>query len=185
MGGVVLRCPNCGTVQPTDGECEACREAPVRYFCTNHDPGIWVDSLSCPQCGARFGDPEPVRGPTPPSPERPRPRPPMTVEPGPPISGTGDDFGPWGGGGPAGRPGPGDPRPTSPDLGSLVAAMLGAAARSRRGARERPPYEEFEEAPPRPRRGGGCLGRLFMLALLLFALMLLVPALLGALLNFG
>jgi ferric-dicitrate binding protein FerR (iron transport regulator) len=63
--------------------------------------------------------------------------------------------------------------------------MLRAAARSRRGARDRPAYEEFEEAPPRRRRGGGCLGRLLMLALLLFALMLLVPALLGALLSFG
>ncbi|HEX8512251.1 MAG TPA: hypothetical protein VF688_04015, partial [Allosphingosinicella sp.] len=163
MVGLVLRCPNCGTVQPTGGECEACREAPVRYFCTNHDPGIWVDSSSCPQCGARFGDPAPARE-APPPPERSRPRPTRTVEPGPPMSGAGDDFGPWGGRGSAGRPGPEDPRPASPDLGSLVAAMLRAAARSRRGARDRPAYEEFEEAPPRRRRGGGCLGRLLMLA---------------------
>jgi hypothetical protein len=63
--------------------------------------------------------------------------------------------------------------------------MLGAAARSRRGARERPPYDGFGEAPPRRRRGGGCLGRLLMLVLLLFALFLLAPFLLGALLNFG
>lgn len=181
MSGIVLRCPNCGTAQATEGECEACREAPVRYFCTNHVPGIWVDSPSCPQCGARFGEPAPVRREAPPLPERPRPRPTRSVEPGPPMSEVEDGLGPWGG--PAGRPGPGDPRP-SPDLGSLVAAMLGAAARSRRGRVERPAYEEYEMAPPRRRRGG-CLGRLLMLVLLLFALFLLAPFLLGALLNFG
>jgi hypothetical protein len=38
---------------------------------------------------------------------------------------------------------------------------------------------------PRRRRGGGCIGRPLMLALLLFALMMMVPALLGALLDFG
>lgn len=60
--------------------------------------------------------------------------------------------------------------------------MLGAAARSRAGRGGRATYEE--PAPPR-RRGGGCLGRLVMLALLLFVLFLLVPAFLGALLTFG
>jgi hypothetical protein len=65
--------------------------------------------------------------------------------------------------------------------------MLGAAARSRRGRRDSPAYGEYEdyEEPPRRRRGGGCLGRLLMLALLLFALFLMAPVLLGALLNFG
>jgi hypothetical protein len=63
--------------------------------------------------------------------------------------------------------------------------MLGAAARSRRGRGERPAHEEYDEAPPMRRRGGGCLGRLLMLVLLLFALFLLAPFLLGALLNFG
>lgn len=179
MSGVVLRCPNCGTAQSTEGECEACREAPVRYFCTNHAPGVWIDSPSCPQCGARFGDPEPARVPPPP-PERPRPRPPRTLEPDP--ARVEEDYGPWGS--PAGGPGPGAPRP-SPDLGSLVAAMLGAAARSRRGRGEPASYEDYEAAPPRRRRGSGCLGRLLMLLLLLFALFLLAPFLLGALLNFG
>lgn len=184
MNGVVLRCPHCGTVQPAGGECEACREAPVRYFCTNHNPGVWLDSDFCPQCGARFGDPVPARE-APRPPERPAPRPPRTIEPGPAMDGLEDDLGPWGGRGPAGRRGPGGDRPPSPDLGSLITAMLGAAARSRRGRVERPGYEEYEEAPRMRRRGGGCLGRLLMLALLLFALFLLAPFLLGALLNFG
>ena len=34
---VVLRCPTCGTTQGDAGECEACSEGEVRYFCTNHD----------------------------------------------------------------------------------------------------------------------------------------------------
>jgi hypothetical protein len=181
MSGIVLRCPNCGTVQSAEGECEACREAPVRYFCTNHVPGIWVDSPSCPQCGARFGEPAPAREapPRPPlAPERPRARPPVTIETGPATGGTDDDFGPWG------RES-GGARPPSPDLGSLVAAMLGAAARSRRDRGRPSDPEGYEEMAPRRRRGGGCLGRLLMLILLLFALFLLAPFLLGALLNFG
>jgi len=180
MNGVVLRCPHCGTVQPASGECEACREAPVRYFCTNHSPGVWLDSDFCPQCGARFGDPVPARE-APRPPERPAPRPPRIVEPGSGFDDLDDVVGPWGGGGPVGRPGPGGRSP-GPDLAGLVAAMIGAAARGRRGRREPSAYEE---APPRRRRGGGCLGRLLMLVLLLFALFLLAPFLLGALLNFG
>ncbi|HEU0134820.1 MAG TPA: hypothetical protein VFR28_08350 [Allosphingosinicella sp.] len=182
MAGVVLRCPNCGTVQPSGGECEACREAPVRYFCTNHDPGVWLDSSACPRCGARFGDPAPARE-APPPPERPtRPRP-EVIEPTEVLGSDDRDLGPWGGADPLGSPGRGGGRTPSPDLASLLAAMLGAAAdaRSRRGG---PPG--YEEAPPvRRRRGGGCLGRLLMLALLLFALFLVAPFLLGALLNFG
>ncbi|HYW16331.1 MAG TPA: hypothetical protein VE891_09280 [Allosphingosinicella sp.] len=182
MSGVVLRCPNCGTSQPAGGECEACREAQVRYFCTNHVPGAWLDSAACPQCGARFGDPTPARE-APSRPAFPEPPRPGALEPGPALDGGGGELGPWDGDGEAGRRGTGGGRPPSPDLGSLVAAMLGAAARSRaaRGG-GRPTYEE---AAPARRRGGGCLGRLVMLALLLFLLFLLVPVFLGALLNFG
>ena len=68
---VVLRCPNCGTTQATSGECEACHEAQVRYFCTNHEPGIWLTGPTCPQCAARVA-------PRPPAPI-PRPRPPARV----------------------------------------------------------------------------------------------------------
>ena len=54
---VVLRCPTCGTTQGHAGECEACSEGEVRYFCTNHDEGIWLDGPVCSRCGAKFGDP--------------------------------------------------------------------------------------------------------------------------------
>ena len=55
MTGVLIRCPNCGTTQSTLGECEACREAGTRYFCTNHEPGRWLDGPACAVCGARYG----------------------------------------------------------------------------------------------------------------------------------
>jgi hypothetical protein len=60
---VVQRCPSCGTTSATAGECEACHEAQVRYFCTNHSPGLWLDASTCRTCGARFGD---AARPTPP-----------------------------------------------------------------------------------------------------------------------
>ena len=53
---VVLRCPSCGTTQGHGGECEACFEGQVRYFCTNHEEGIWLDDPVCSRCGSRFGD---------------------------------------------------------------------------------------------------------------------------------
>ena len=28
-------------------------QAQVRYFCTNHEPGIWLTGPTCPQCAAR------------------------------------------------------------------------------------------------------------------------------------
>ncbi len=50
---VVKRCPSCGTTQAAAGECEACHEAQVGYFCTNHEPGVWLAGRTCPQCAAR------------------------------------------------------------------------------------------------------------------------------------
>ena len=61
---VVLRCPTCGTTQGDAGECEACSEGEVRYFCTNHDGGVWLNGPVCGSCGAKFGDP-PRKPPTP------------------------------------------------------------------------------------------------------------------------
>jgi len=49
---VVLRCPNCGTTQAASGACQACNEAQVRYFCTNHSPGLWLEGSTCPSCAA-------------------------------------------------------------------------------------------------------------------------------------
>ena len=62
---VALRCPACGTTQNHPGECDACYEAEVRYYCTNHTPGKWLDHPECSQCGAKFGD-APKPSPRPP-----------------------------------------------------------------------------------------------------------------------
>lgn len=59
MTAVVRRCPNCGTTQSTLGVCDACHDGEVRYFCNNHTPGRWLETSSCSQCGARFGEPVP------------------------------------------------------------------------------------------------------------------------------
>src|SRR5687767_1999535 len=53
MNDAVLRCPNCGTTQASAGECEACHEANVRWFCPNHTPGRWLDGPVCAECAAR------------------------------------------------------------------------------------------------------------------------------------
>ena len=71
MSGIVIRCPNCGTTQTTLGECEACHEATTRWFCPNHEPGLWLDAALCPTCGARPGVPGARSRPTP-TPTRPR-----------------------------------------------------------------------------------------------------------------
>lgn len=84
MAGVVLRCPQCGTTQSSQGECQACHEGQVRYFCSNHNPGEWLDQPRCPRCGARFGEPVSAQPPpvTRPPPPKPTPRPPQrTVRP--------------------------------------------------------------------------------------------------------
>lgn len=85
MSGVVLRCPNCGTTRALPGECDACHEAEVRFFCTNHKPGHWLESAQCPDCGARFGETAVSARPrpTPVAPQAPRPsqRPRQTIEP--------------------------------------------------------------------------------------------------------
>ena len=70
MSGVVLRCPNCGTTQALQGECEACHEADVRYFCPNHTPGRWLDAPVCAFCGARIGGTRPRTATPPPAPRR-------------------------------------------------------------------------------------------------------------------
>ena len=81
MSGVIIRCPNCGTTQSTLGECEACHEAGTRYFCTNHEPGRWLDGPACAACGARFGMEPATSHPAP----RARPEPPVSWPPSPPA----------------------------------------------------------------------------------------------------
>ena len=80
---VVRRCSNCGTSQAAPGECEACHEAQVRYFCTNHSPGLWLESASCARCGAHFGAPT---SPTAPPPVPVRSRPPVPAPRGAPAA---------------------------------------------------------------------------------------------------
>jgi len=58
---------------------------------------------------------------------------------------------------------------------------MAAAARARTESAERSSDDEI--APVR-RRGGGCVGRIFMLILFLIALFLMAPLFLGALLGF-
>jgi hypothetical protein len=92
MSEVVLRCPACGTTQSHPGECEACSESEVRFFCGNHNPGLWLDDAMCKICGVKFGDPPrrpPLTSRTPPRlPSRdtrgPVPRPPLATDAEPP-----------------------------------------------------------------------------------------------------
>jgi hypothetical protein len=70
MSGVVLRCANCGSAQASAGECQTCHGAAVRFFCSNHDPGHWLDGSTCPECGARFGTVSASAAPAAPAPAR-------------------------------------------------------------------------------------------------------------------
>ena len=175
MSGVVLRCPNCGTSQPAEGQCEACHEAAVRYFCANHTPGVWLSSASCPQCGARFGDPAPARR-EPRFSEPPRVRPTVVRDP---ASRSADlEPGPWDADSPSELDRASGPS-VRPDPFRVLLGAMAAAARAR--AAERSPYDD---ARPVRHGGGGCIGRIFMLVLLLVALVLMLPFFLSALLGF-
>lgn len=175
MTGVVLRCPNCGTSQPVRGQCEACHEAAVRFFCTNHAPGLWLEGSACPQCGARFGDPVPVR----PAPAPAEPPSIAAPEVGVPTTGRpnlSEEPELWG----TDKAMPMESAPptsASPDpFRVLIGAMMSAArARSVREGH----VEYGDPIRLRPRGGGCCLGRLLALVLLLIALIVLAPVLLA------
>lgn len=166
MSAVVLRCPACGTTQGQPGECDACYGERVRYFCTHHSTGLWLDDPVCQECGAKFGETSPSP-PTPPrraaSSTRRRTRAPETWSPAPRRSE------------PA-RHRPSDPEtaPAGPSLADILARIL--AARWRRaghGAEDDPGWESASEfrLPTFPLRG--CIVRLVWLALVLFALAVL------------
>ncbi|WP_227386001.1 hypothetical protein [Microvirga rosea] len=172
MTSVILRCPNCGTSKTTPGECEACHEAQVRYYCTNHKPGRWLDASVCPECGAKFGDPvRPAVSPV--SPAAP-PRPRTTISPAaPPRADTPPSppktaAKPWGRRDREGSP--------SPDLGtddeSTSARDIRAArmleilrAASRAGRMPRGATYTTPEAPPVGAALGGCLMRFVIVAM--------------------
>ena len=179
MSGVVLRCPNCGTIGPIEGQCEACHEADVRYFCTNHEPGLWLEASACPQCGARFGDPvsappEPARTATPravPPERRAPPTTPRTVS---------DEPSPWETSAPFER-GRGRADPSGVDPFRILLGTMISAARARSRAAE--PLGHDDRVPARP-AGGCCFGRLLFLAFVLLLLFMLAPMILGVLLGF-
>lgn len=184
MSMIVLRCQNCGTTQAGPGECEACHEAQVAYYCANHSPGHWLKTSTCPQCGAKFGDASPAAKGTPLPPTRPTPvapiRKPAREEPEPSS--------PWTRGTarsaasepvwprtvlPLPTPVREDPRtaepdPMSPPLRDIL--MRGPVADRYPGAR-RP-----EAAPPaQPWNAvAGLIRRLMMLAIIFIAAMILL-----------
>lgn len=194
---IVLRCPNCGTTQGHSGECDACAEGEVRYFCTNHDAGTWLDGPVCTRCGAKFGDPprRPVPAPAPAPPPAPRPRRAPTAGAAIPEyraperrrtleAAPEPDFAP-----PPRRPDPDAPLdpevlPPTRSLGDLLEEISKARARRRAGS-------EVDETPavgpPRPGIAfplAGCLVRILGLGFLLFlAVVALLFLLFGSLIG--
>jgi hypothetical protein len=178
MSGVVLRCSNCGTTQSTLGECEACHERQVGYYCTNHKPGRWLDGPVCSQCHAVYGRDEPP----PPAPSQPAKPPP----PPPPASRRGKIETRR----PPRRESPRDRRdpwvrrtpPTPSDEGDYASEEALARERMiemlnellRRGhLGRRPPVDlDIPSGPPAQHIQGGCL-RFALLALLFLLLSLL------------
>ncbi len=175
MSDVVLRCPTCGTTQNQPGECDACYEGQVRYFCNSHSPGLWLDEPQCKACGAKFGetrrkDSTPATATARPVPARTAPG--RAPSPGAPPRES-----------PLPKPSAGKPTRASPGrtrepivtpdappyLTDILARLLGAR-------RERTDYKVEKESwgdpipqvPLRPLKG--CLGRFIVFLLLLFVL---------------
>ena len=171
---VLLRCPTCGTTQGHGGECEACAEGDVRYFCTNHDEGIWLDGPVCSRCGTTFGEasrtPPAVRVPSVPTPPTHAPdfRPPGRRTPErPPEADLGS------------RPprrserrAPAESDVLPPSLGELLEEFTEARARAGGHYDAEVPWAE----PPTRRVGfplGGCLIRIVGLVFLLIVAVIL------------
>ena len=175
-GGVALRCPTCGTTQSHRGECEACSEGEVRYFCSNHNPGLWLDAPVCTACGAELGaapsrPAEATVAGAAPTVSRRRTRPDLP----PPL--------PRGGGTPSPgmRPSTGvkrsppkaaDPEDTAvrPSLEDVLVDMLEEGERTRPPVEEAPWRERMAAAPRTSFPFVGCLVRLLLFVLLIIAL---------------
>lgn len=176
MSRVVLRCRKCGTTQSQPGECQACYEAQVSYFCNNHTPGLWLDQPACKECGARFGEPAPTKRPrpsTPPvrpvppratrgaEPRRPRPR---AAEPEPTRYR---------------KPAEPEATPTEPTLEDLLARISRERREGSGYGDDEAPWREPPPALRLPRPAlQGCVFKAVLLALLLLALVLGGPFLL-------
>ena len=187
MTGVILRCPNCGTSKTAPGECEACHEAQVRYYCTNHKPGRWLDASVCPECGAKFGDPvRPAARPVAPAAARPRPR--ITISPAAPPRADAPPSPPRTGATPWGRrerersP---DPDPSASDESASVRDIRAARmleilrAASRAGRMSRGATYTTPEAPPVGAALGGCLMRFVILVMFLLIGFFVMVSLVG------
>jgi hypothetical protein len=169
---VVLRCPNCGTTQAHAGECEACSDGEVRYFCANHDVGIWLEGPVCSRCGAKLGDAPPKapasrapRGPASPA-GAPDFRPPRRGAPARPLDSDSGTFAP----GRAEREEPAEAEVLrrEPSLGELLEDLVEERARAgRRYEAEAPWAEPAARRPGFPL--GGCLVRVVGLVFLLIA----------------
>ena len=180
MSGVVLRCPNCGTTKTTSGECQACHEADVRYYCTNHTPGQWLAAAACPTCGAKFGDPAP----------RPAPALPPRTPVSPPALSARKRSVPW----LPERAGPWPPRPRrpareeageaadgrapDPRIGSWPDLLREAASRARRMRSETTPVPDPVAIGA---AFGGCLIRGVLLILTLLVAFVVFSVLAGSL----
>ena len=188
MSGVVLRCPNCGTTTASPGECQACHNDEVRYYCTNHTPGLWLNAPKCPECGAALGDPG--RPPAPPPRVR-RPTPPPAASPGrkrfmPPLPEGASR--PWvrrtkppdRDDGAAPRYGRGE-RP-DPRIASWLDLLGEAASRARRVRAEATPIPDTAKVGMAL---GGCLMRAVFMMVLLFTAFLVFSLLFGGLLFQG
>jgi hypothetical protein len=186
MSGVVLRCPSCGTTKASLGECEACHESQVRYYCTNHSPGRWLDSPSCSQCGSQFGVPDPPppqssrlgrpASPSPPS-STARPPSPAAPAPGPTAGRKGSTL--WRTGGPWGGRIPGHERETSRRVDAFRDALeRGLPELLREAARARRP-REVSDSPPIGLAATGCLRAALLLMLFFMLAFLAMPLLLG------
>lgn len=193
MSGVVLRCPNCGTTKAGGGECDACHEAHVRYYCTNHTPGRWLDTPACSQCGAQFGDPARPRAAAPPPGAPAAPTPTSAVDLIPERTGA-VSWRPGTGGGSWGRrkrSHSSEEAPITRDEGAAVRdapaarlpELLRTASRIRRTPREAMPSPEVDPFLV-GRAVGGCFrAALFTAMLLLLALVAMFVLLGGSLLQ--
>jgi hypothetical protein len=187
MSSVVLRCPNCGTTQSSPGECEACHEGQVRYYCTNHTPGRWLDGSICPQCLAAYGRADPPAAPTPSS--RPAPTAPPAARRS--RAGTGASSSPrarsWDRLGPWGRRSPPPPSPERDYATEEAIARAKAIEKLhelfRRGYWDRRSVE-VDGYSTAPQIGGGCL-RFVVLVFLFLMLGLFGLSMLGDWLLFS